>query len=74
MQYTIKELRARVGLTQRGLADKIGVSDATVRKWERFPGQIQVHKLQALADIFHVRIDEIFVGYYTAFNSENTDE
>ena len=31
---TIKELREKRALTQKELADKIGVSDKTISKWE----------------------------------------
>lgn len=74
LQYTLKELRARHGLTQQMLADKIGVSATTVRTWEKFPARMQVAKLQALADVFGVRIDEIFLGLSTALDAENGNE
>ena len=34
MSYTIKEKRKALGLTQKDLADKPGVSDKAVSKWE----------------------------------------
>jgi DNA-binding transcriptional regulator YiaG len=32
---TIKELRRKLGLSQEGLARKLGVSVITVRRWEK---------------------------------------
>lgn len=61
MRYTLKELRARFNLSQKELADKIGVSPQTICAWEKDPGRMRVYRIQALCDIFGVRIDEIFV-------------
>lgn len=62
MQYTIRELRARYHLRQRDVAKLVGVSEQTIRAWERRPWIIKVQKLQELADLFKVKIDDIFVG------------
>ena len=34
----IKELREKNGMTQLQLAEKLGVSDKSISKWERFRG------------------------------------
>jgi len=51
-QERIKRLRARLGLTQQALADRVGVSFATVNRWENGqtkPSQLswnQLHQLE----------------------------
>ena len=67
MQYTLKELRARKNLSQREVAKLCGVTETTYRSWESYPGKIQIKKLYLLADIFNVKIDDIFVGVSTPF-------
>lgn len=62
MQYSLKELRVRKGLSQKQLADKLGVSAATIVAWEKNPNKIQMYKLQAIADFYGVKLDEIFLG------------
>lgn len=50
---TIAKLRKEVGLTQAGLAEKLGVSDKAVSKWERgiaFPDVSIWNKLSILLD------------------------
>lgn len=62
LQYSLKELRVRKGLSQKQLADKLGVSAATIVAWEKNPNKIQMYKLQAIADFYGVKLDEIFLG------------
>lgn len=62
MQYTLKELRARHGLTQEQVAEKVGVATLTYRLWEQNPFKIQIGAVYRLAEIFNVKIDDIFVG------------
>ncbi|MCL2153901.1 MAG: helix-turn-helix domain-containing protein, partial [Oscillospiraceae bacterium] len=54
--------RKEKGLTQRELADKIGVSDKAVSKWETGRGFPDVSILKLLADILEVSITEIVNG------------
>lgn len=61
-QYTIKELRARYGLTQAALAEACGVTIPTAVRWEQSPATIRAYRLRQLADLFDVRMDEIFLS------------
>lgn len=65
LQYTLKELRARNGLTQEQVAEKVGVATLTYRLWEQNPLKIQIGAVYQLANIFGVKIDDIFVGVST---------
>lgn len=58
----IASLRRRMGLTQRQLGDRLGVSDRTVSKWERGLGAPDVSLLPRLAREFHVSIEALLTG------------
>ena len=48
----IKETRKELGLSQEGLARELGISAATVNRWERGrnqPGQMAMQLLERLA-------------------------
>ena len=53
----ITALRKSAGMTQAGLAEKIGYSDKSVSKWERADGIPDVLCLKAIADLFGVTVD-----------------
>ncbi|WP_440837711.1 helix-turn-helix domain-containing protein [Paenibacillus sp. 22594] len=55
----IVRLRGAAGLTQMGLADKLGISYQAVSNWERGTSMPDISKLPELAEIFNVGIDEI---------------
>ena len=59
-KQTIRELRTAAGLTQKQLAERVGVTANTVARWER--GMVTVGTvatLQALADALGVQLNEI---------------
>ena len=58
----IRKLRMERRLTQKQLADSIGVSDKTVSKWERGLGCPDVSLLSALSGAFGVNIEKILLG------------
>ncbi len=49
--------RKKKGLSQEGLAEKIGVSRQAVSKWETGEALPEVTKLKTLADTFNVTVD-----------------
>lgn len=53
----IKDLRKELGLTQKQLAMKIGVSDASINKYEKGTMSPKIDKLEAMASLFDVSID-----------------
>ena len=59
-KYTLKELRARFDWTQAETAEKLGVSTQTYNAWEKDVSGVAVSKVQALADLYQVRISQIF--------------
>ena len=64
----IKELREKNRMTQLQLAEKLGVSDKTVSKWETGKGYPDITLLEPIADAFSVSVAELLSGT-TVFNS-----
>lgn len=56
---SIMKLRKAEGLTQMGLAEKMGVSFQAVSNWERGISCPDIEKLTELTKIFHVSLDAI---------------
>lgn len=59
---TIKTLREKNNLTQGELAEKVGISDKAVSKWETGRGYPDISLLEPLADVFRVSIAELISG------------
>lgn len=59
---TIKQLREKRGLTQAELAEKIGVSDKTISKWETAKGLPDISLLQPLAQALGISVIELMNG------------
>ena len=55
----IAELRKAHGMTQLELADKMGVTDKAVSKWERDLSCPDINSLPNLAALFGVSVDEL---------------
>lgn len=60
MKYTLKELRARKRWTQRETAQKLGVSEQTYNAWEKDVSGVAISKVNAVANLFGVKIGQIF--------------
>ncbi len=58
----IAVLRKANGLTQRELADKLGVSDKAVSRWERDETAPDLYLIPIIAEIFGVTSDELLRG------------
>lgn len=59
---TIKSLREAKGFTQNDLAERIGVSDKTVSKWETAKGLPDISLMEPLASALGVSISELISG------------
>ena len=58
----IRDLRMKMGMTQKALADLMNISDKTVSKWERGLGLPDVSLLVELSDIFGIKVDTLLTG------------
>lgn len=55
----IAALRRENGMTQLDLAEKMGVTDKAVSKWERDLSYPDVNSIPKLAEIFGITVDEL---------------
>lgn len=67
----IADKRKSLGLTQKQVAEKLGMSDKSVSKWERGSNMPDISLLAELADFYDVSIPEIIDGER---KSENMNE
>lgn len=58
----IAESRKRKGLTQKELAEQLGISDKTVSKWETGHGMPDVSVIAELCEILSVNSNELLAG------------
>ena len=62
LRERLKEHRARLGLSQEELADRIFVSRQTISNWENDKTYPDVQSLLLLSQLFEVSIDELVRG------------
>ena len=58
----IRELREKNRMTQFQLAEKLGVSDKTVSKWETAKGYPDITLLEPIAEVFRISVTELISG------------
>jgi transcriptional regulator with XRE-family HTH domain len=69
----IAKKRKEKQLTQKDLADKLGVSNATVSKWETGKGFPDISLLEPLASVLGFSVSEILSGEEKVFPEEHTE-
>lgn len=73
MAKRLADRRRNAGLTQEGLAEKLGVSRQAVSKWECSESSPDTDNLIALAELYEVSLDELLYGEVLS-QSENIDD
>lgn len=58
----LASLRKNAGMTQQDAADRLGVSNKTISKWESGGGFPDITILPALAELYGVTADDILAG------------
>jgi len=58
----IADIRKAKNMTQRDLAEKLGVSQSHIARWETEKSQPRRKALEELADVLEVSVDEILAG------------
>ena len=74
MRYSLKELRARKGLNQSETAEKLGVSTQTYNAWEADFGMVKIRNAIKIANLFGVKVDDIFFNIDRENNSSKYNE
>lgn len=73
MGMMISSLRKENGMTQLELAEKMGVTDKAVSKWERDLSCPDLNFLPKLAELFHISVDELMQVKTTSAASTNKE-
>jgi len=58
----IEKLRRKSGMTQQGLAERLGVTDKAVSKWENGAGYPDITVLPKISSLFGVTVDYLMFG------------
>ena len=58
----IKQIREEHNLTQKELADKLGVTFQAVSKWENGKNVPDIGILKQISEEFHINVDDILRG------------
>lgn len=59
MPNNIRSERARLGLSQKELAERLGVDESTVNRWEKDIGPMSVKFLREMSELFGCTTDYI---------------
>ena len=59
LSQKLQELRKREGFSQSKLADLVGVSFMTIRRWESGEVIPRLDEIKRLADVLHITVDEL---------------
>ena len=70
----IADLRRQRGLTQKGLAEQIGVTDKAVSRWETGRGFPDISFLPTLAGVLGVSVSELVMGERIVLQEKGTAE
>lgn len=62
----VRELRTAAGMTQKQLADKVGVTIPTVSKWELNQRTLETARVIQLSRIFGVPMEQVVSGSESA--------
>lgn len=58
----IKQLRKEKGLTQKDLAERLGITDKAISKWERGLSSPDIAPLEELSQILDITVLELIKG------------
>lgn len=70
----IRELRTKKRLSQKDLANQLGVTVAAVSKWENGKNIPDISNLKAIAELFEVSLTEIINGEINSAPPSVTNE
>jgi transcriptional regulator with XRE-family HTH domain len=74
VQISLKAARVNLGLKQGTAAERVGVSSATLSKYEKDSSNIPYSLLRSLSEAYGIPIDNIFLGKKYELNRTNDKE
>ena len=69
-KHTLRDLRVRIGLSQTTAAQQLGITEPTLRKWEKDSSVLSFKDMTRVANFYHVPLDYIFFGSNNAFSEK----
>ena len=61
-QISLRAARVNVNLTQKEVAERLGVHQQNIAKYEKDSTQIPMNLLYKLSALYKVKLDHIFLG------------
>ena len=74
VKHTIKDLRIRMNMSQSQAAKRLGVSEPTLRKWERDSSTLTYKDMQRISNMYKIPLDYIFFGSNNTFSEIKNKE
>lgn len=59
VKLTLKAARVNAGFTQKEAAEKLGISNATLCKWEQGSSMPNIQQVQQICDLYAVSYDNL---------------
>lgn len=59
VKLTLKAARVNAGFTQKEAAEKLGISNATLCKWEQGSSMPNIQQVQQICDLYGVSYDNL---------------
>lgn len=60
LRNNLRGYRVKAGLTQINVAHELGVSQSTIKYWEREPQKLPFDKLAVLSQLYNVKVTDFF--------------
>lgn len=65
---TLRTIRIKLGLTQKEAAKLLGVSESTLRSWEKDSSNISYSSIRKIEEVYGVEQQYIFFGSESTFS------
>ena len=59
MMISLKAARVNAGMTQKDVAQRLGVTKTTIVNWEKHDNRLSFDKLNKLCSLYGIRIDDV---------------
>lgn len=73
-KITLEAARVNAGYTLKEAAERIGVSVATLHKWEQDSSDIKISQSKKIEEVYGYPREYIFFGNKIEFNSKRKEE